>query len=209
MSLYGIRTGTTKFSKITNAADYEFSPAKGNYVDIKINPGEFTAIQIRIFNKVGAAYPALPFINEVKFYPASLSYNKVVTGTPHEDVYVINNLTDGFTNTYYEAKKGMLPAELVLNLENEYQVKYINLYLPPMMLWEARTQVISFLISTDGLNYTEIIHEKSCLFDPATGNVVEIVLDTPATAKYIKFIMVSNTASGGVSAQLSEISVFE
>ena len=211
IAIYGIKASSTtdRYLKVTNSDNYEFSPANGNFVDIKINPDQFKALQVRIYNKQGMAYPEEAFIHRVQFFPASLSFGKAVTGTEHEDVYNINNLTDGIPTTYYEGKKGVFPAEIIINLGDSYQIKYINLHLPPLMQWESRTQVISFYTSTDGVNYSLIIANKSCLFDPLTGNVVEIILDQPVACQYLKLIVSSNTASGGEGAQLSEISVYE
>lgn len=211
IAVYGIRSSSTSgnFLKLTNSDNYNFTPSSGNFVDIKINPVELTAIQIRIYNKKSLASPTEAFLNQIEFYPASLSFGKAVSGTPHEDVYVINNLVDGIPTTYYEAKKGTLPAVITIDFGAAYNIKYINLFLPPLMQWEARTQIIDFLVSTDGVNFTEIIHQMSCRFDPLTGNVVEIILDNPVNCRYLRLNVVSNTSSGGESAQLSEISVYE
>ena len=211
IAVYGIRSSSTSgnFLKLTNSDNYNFTPSSGNFVDIKINPVELTAIQIRIYNKKSLASPTEAFLNQIEFYPASLSFGKAVSGTPHEDVYVINNLVDGIPTTYYEAKKGTLPAVITIDFGAAYNIKYINLFLPPLMQWEARTQIIDFLVSTDGVNFTEIIHQMSCRFDPLTGNVVEIILDNLVNCRYLRLNVVSNTSSGGESAQLSEISVYE
>ena len=214
IALYGIKgsSSTGAYSKITSQDVYEFSPATGNYVDIVINPGEFKAIQIRIYHKEGTAYPEKAFINEVEFYPASLTLNKVITGTTHEDVYRIENLIDGNRETYYESSKAQgftTPPVITIDLLADYDVKYINLYLVPKLTWEARTEVITISVSTDGVNYTDLFVKKECLFDPAIGSVVEIILDQAVTARYIKFTVYSNTAPGNEGAQLSEITVYE
>ena len=214
IALYGIKASSSSgaYSKITSQDVYEFSPATGNYVDIVINPGEFKAIQIRIYQKVGTSYPETSFLNDVEFYPASLTLNKVITGTTHEDVYRVENLIDGNRNTYYESSKAQgftTPPVINIDLLANYDVKYINLYLVPHLTWEPRSEVITISISTDGINYTDIIVEKDCLFDPAVGSVVEIILDQAVSARYIRFTVYSNTAPGNEGAQLSEITVYE
>ena len=214
IALYGIKASSSSgaYSKITSQDVYEFSPATGNYVDIVINPGEFKAIQIRIYQKVGTSYPETSFLTDVEFYPASLTLNKVITGTTHEDVYRVENLIDGNRNTYYESSKAQgftTPPVINIDLLANYDVKYINLYLVPHLTWEPRSEVITISISTDGINYTDIIVEKDCLFDPAVGSVVEIILDQAVSARYIRFTVYSNTAPGNEGAQLSEITVYE
>lgn len=211
IALYGIRSTSTSgnYLKLTNSDNYHFTPSSGNYVDIKINPVELNAIQIRIYNKKSLASPTEAYLHKIEFYPASLSFGKAVTGTAHEDVYVINNVVDGIPTTYYEAKKGTLPATITIDFGDLYNIKYITLFLPPLMQWEARTQVIDFLVSSDGQNFTEIISKMNCRFDPLTGNVVEIVLNNPVNCRYLRLNVVSNTSAGGESAQLAEISVYE
>lgn len=209
IAIYGIKSTGTKYSKVLGGNNYEFSPASGNYVDVKITPNTFTALQIRIYYREGLSYPSQAYLNEIKFYPASLSFGKTVIGTEHEDVYKITNIVDGLLDTYYEGKKGALPANITINFDAIYNIKYIILNLPPLMQWSARTQKITFMTSIDGENWTELFVDKDCLFDPKTGNMVEIVLDEKVTCQYLKLIIKTNTASGGYSAQLSEISVYE
>ena len=208
IAVYGIRSSSTSgnFLKLTNSDNYNFTPSSGNFVDIKINPVELTAIQIRIYNKKSLASPTEAFLNQIEFYPASLSFDKAVSGTPHEDVYVINNLVDGIPTTYYEAKKGTLPAVITIDFGAAYNIKYINLFPAAADAMGSADADYRFLVSTDGVNFTEIIHQMSCRFDPLTGNVVEIILDNPVNCRYLRLNVVSNTSSGGESAQLSEIS---
>lgn len=214
IAVYAVKESSTTgaFAKISNQDNYEFTPATGNFVDIVINPGSFTKIQIRIYHKTGGSYPESAFLNEIEFYPASLTFNKTIYGTKHEDVYIINNLIDGSRNTYYESSKALgftTPPEITIDLQNNYDIKYINMYLVPLLTWEARTEEITISVSLDGNNYTDIIVKKACLFDPTTGSVIEIILDEPVEARYIKFTVYSNTAPGSEGAQLSEIAVYE
>lgn len=218
ISVYGIKESSTTgaYTKISSQSMYEFTPATGNYEDIVINPGKYKGIQIRIYNYQGTAYPVKPFLNEIEFYPASLTFGKVIEGTAHEDVYKINNLIDGNQLTYYESKKEertsstfITPVEIKIDLEANYDIKYINLYLVPLLNWEARTEEITISVSLDGVTYKDLYVKEKCLFDPATGSVVEFILDNPEKCRFIKFTVYSNTASGGEGAQLSEITVYE
>lgn len=214
IAIYAIKStsSTGLYSKITNQDDYEFTPATGNFVDIILNPGEFLSIQIRIYHQTGTSFPEVAFLNEVEFYPASLTFNKTITGTPHEDVYAIGNLIDGVRTTYYESSKQQgftTPPEITIDLQENYDIKYINLYLVPLLTWEPRTEVITISTSLDGTNYTDLFVKKACLFDPSVGSLVEIILDVPVNARYIRLTVYSNTAPGSEGAQLSEITVYE
>jgi len=211
IAVYGIKSTSTSnvYTKILNSKDYEFSPASGNYADIKINPGEYKAIQLRIYHKEGVAYPQTPFASAVELYPASLTFNQAATASAHEDIYDASNITDGNPLTYYESLKGQWPANIIINMAGVYDINYIDLYLPPLMQWTERSQTITIYVSTDGINYQEIVPEATYSFDPKTGNVVEIILDSSKTAQYVKFVFTANSALGGEGAQISEISIFE
>jgi F5/8 type C domain/Glycosyl hydrolases family 28 len=212
IAVFGVRSSSTSgvFTKILNADDYVFSPATGNAVEIKINPGEYSALQLRFYNRSGVAYPKQAFVSEVELYPASLTFNKaVIDATEHEDVYVVGNVTDGNPMTYFESKKGVFPAIIAIDMADIYDIKYINLYLPPLMQWETRTQNFAVLVSNDGINYTEVVADQGYTFNPRTGNIVEIELPEAVEAQYVKFVFSANNAPGGVGAQISEISIFE
>lgn len=211
IGVFGVRATSTKdvFTRILNSKDYEFTPAAGNFVDIKINPGEYKGIQLRFYNREGTAYPKRAFAHGVDIYPASLTFNQAVSASPHEDIYVANHITDGNPLTYYEAKKDHWPAEVVVDMGESWTVRYVNVALPPLMQWEPRTQTFSIEASLGGEEYEEIVPQGDYLFDPAKGNVVEIPLGEGVEARFLKFVFTRNTAPGGFGAQVSEISAFE
>lgn len=211
IAVYGINSTSTNnvFTKVLNSKDYEFSPASGNCAEIKITPGEFKAIQLRFYYKEGLTYPEKAFASKVELYPASLTFGKAVTATEHEDVYVSSNITDGNPLTYYESKKGVFPAQIIIDMADVYDIKYISLYLPPLMQWIERQQTITIYASVNGENYEEIVAETDYTFNPITGNVVEIKLNEAYSARYVKFVFTNNTSPGGEGAQVSEISIFE
>jgi len=207
IAVYGIRsTSTTNtYVKLLSTNSYQFSPASGNVVDIKIRSGEFKAIQLRFYSSDLPQVADYAFLSEVEFYPASLSFSKPVYSTTHEDVYQNSYAVDGNPLTYYEAQKGVFPAEITVDLMLAYDVKYISLYLPPK--WEDRTQEIEVLISTDGSNFTTIVARTEYDFLTSESNVIDIILENSVTAQYVKFVIYSN--STGYGAQISEISIFE
>ena len=208
IGLFGIRASSQRnvYTKILNGEDYEFTPATGNYIDMVMNPGEYKAIQLRFYYKEGSSYSARPFATEIEIYPASLTFNKPVEATPHEDVYEAKNIVDGNFYTYYESKKGVWPAEVMIDLKEEATIQVINLHLPPLLQWDKREQSISIHSSLDGVNFQEIVEETKYEFDPKRNNIVTIKLNEPVTCRYVKFMFTSNTSEYG--AQISEITIY-
>jgi hypothetical protein len=207
IAVYGIRSTSTTdtYVKLLSTNNYQFTPASGNVVDIKIRSGEFKAIQLRFYSSDLPQVPNYAFLSEVEFYPASLSFSKPITSTAHEDVYQNSYSVDGNPLTYYEASKGVFPAEITVDLMAAYNIKYITLYLPPK--WEDRTQEIEILVSLDGINYQTIVAKTAYQFLTSESNVVDIILAEATAAQYVKFKIYSN--STGYGAQISEISIFE
>lgn len=208
IGLFGIRASSQRnvYTKILNGEDYEFTPATGNYIDMVMNPGEYKAIQLRFYYKEGSSYSARPFATEIEIYPASLTFNKPVEATPHEDVYEAKNIVDGNFYTYYESKKGVWPAEVMIDLKEEATIQVINLHLPPLLQWDKREQSISIHSSLDGVTFQEIVEETKYEFDPKRNNIVTIKLNEPVTCRYVKFMFTSNTSEYG--AQISEITIY-
>ena len=208
IGLFGIRASSQRdvYTKILNGEDYEFTPATGNYIDMVMNPGEYKAIQLRFYYKEGSSYSARPFATEIEIYPASLTFNKPIEATPHEDVYEAKNIVDGNFYTYYESKKGVWPAEVMIDLKEEATIQVINLHLPPLLQWDKREQSISIHSSLDGVNFQKIVEETKYEFDPKRNNIVTIKLNEPVTCRYVKFMFTSNTS--GYGAQISEITIY-
>jgi hypothetical protein len=95
----------------------------------------------------------------------------VVSGV-HNDVYVIKNVNDGKTDTYWESKG--FPAEVTFDLEGSRSVCAAAVCLNPSAIWEPRIQEIAVLVSEDGENYTEVSAPAKYSFDAATGNRIRI-----------------------------------
>ena len=138
----------------------------------------------------------------------NLAQGKPVSAGAHTDVYVIANVNDGSTNTYWESKG--FPAEVTLELQGEFAVSTVAVCLNPSSIWEPRTQEIAVQVSLDGETYTEVSAPAQYQFDAETGNRIRIDFD-PAQAAFVKVIFTSNSAypyhAGG--AQTAEICVFE
>ncbi len=207
ISVYGVKSTSTTgaFTKILSTNDYEFSPATGNVVDMKIRSGEFKAIQLRFYYMDLPQTAKSAFLSEIEFYPASLSFGKSVEGTDHEDVYQKIYVTDGNPLTYYESISGTWPAYLTIDLLASYDVKYISIYLPSQ--WEDRTQEIEVLYSNDNVNFTTVVARTAYVFRTSESNVVEMILDSSINARFVKFVFYNN--SSGYGGQVSEINIFE
>lgn len=196
----------TKFTRSLAAKTYTATPANGNYFDIILNSSlTCSSLQLRFFRVDGMTGQPRLKINEVAFYPCSLSTNKsILDSTAHYDVYDSLKLVDGNETTYWEA--ATQDAYFTVDLGRAYDVKCIVMYLPPLMTWPVKQEKIAILISEDNINWTTLAEETEYTFDPSKGNSNEISLDTPVRARYVKLVFSYN--SSGYGAQLSELYVY-
>ncbi len=209
IAVFAKKTADGKWVRINSIQDVSLNPQDSNYADLKnkIDKNGYFGIQLRIFKREGIKYPDKITIGEIEFYPPSMTTNKTFTEVAeHEDVYDIDKMLDGNTLTYFEAKKGVFPATFAVDMGEVVDAKYINIHLPPLLLWESRTQEIEILGSLDGKTYEVVVAKATYTFDPVTGNVAALVLETPVQMRYIKFIFTSNSTEYG--AQISELYVY-
>lgn len=136
----------------------------------------------------------------------NLALGKPVSSGAHTDVYVIKNVNDGKTDTYWESKG--FPAEVIFDLQGTFTVSTVAVCLNPSSVWEPRIQEIAVLVSLDGETFTQAAAPEKFQFDAATGNRVRIDFDA-AQAAFVKVIFTLNTSSRTGGAQAAEICVFE
>lgn len=136
----------------------------------------------------------------------NLAEGKSISSGEHTDVYVISNVNDGKTDTYWESKG--FPAEMTIDLDGSYSISTVAVLLNPSAVWEARTQEIAVLVSTDGKNFTEIVSATKYDFDPNTGNRIRIDFDS-VNASFVKLVFTMNSSSRTGGAQAAEIAVYE
>lgn len=136
----------------------------------------------------------------------NLAEGKAISSGEHTDVYVNTNVNDGKTDTYWESKG--FPAEMTIDLSGSYSISTVAVMLNPSAVWEARTQEIAVLVSTDGTNFTEVAAAAKYDFDPATGNRIRIDFDS-VDASFVKVIFTMNSSSRTGGAQAAEIAVYE
>lgn len=209
VSIFAKATADADWKRIQTQTDVALSPQSSNYNDvlIRLSADGYYGLQLRFFKKDDLTHPLTINIGEIEFYPPSLTTNKsFVEIAEHEDVYDITNMIDGNTLTYFESKKGVFPATFAIDLGQAENVKYINIHLPPLLLWENRTQEIEIWGSLDGVTYTTVVVKAEYLFDSTEGNMVAIVLDNSVSMRYIKLVFTSN--STGYGAQISELYVY-
>lgn len=215
ISVFAIKANGEKYVRVLNTNKYTLSPANGNVIDINISTQEYRAIQLRLFNQPGMTSPSSYKIAEIELYAPSLSFGKaIVDSTEHNDVYPVNNIVDGQVDgtSYYESKT--LPAHIVIDLEDVYDLQVMLLSLNPSLMWDARIQNIEVLVSSDNraydnnISFTTVFEAQDYLFDPQTGNRVMLNFAEGTQARYIKLIINSNSAAGGYGAQLAEVSVY-
>lgn len=123
----------------------------------------------------------------------------------HTDVYVIANINDGKTDTYWESKG--FPAEVTFDLEGTFDISTVAVCLNTSAIWEPRQQEIAVLVSVDGETFTEVAAPQLYQFDAATGNRIRIDFSA-VQAAFVKVIISKNTAQRTGGAQAAEICVY-
>lgn len=209
VSIFAKANENADWKRIQAQSDIALSPINSNYSDVLIRQSAdgYYGLQLRFFRNDTLTHPSEIVVGEIEFYPPSLTTNKsFVKVAEHEDVYDIANMIDGNPLTYFESKKGVFPAEFAIDMGATQKVKYINIHLPPLLLWENRTQEIEILGSADNVTYTTVVPRAEYLFDAEAGNMVALVLDNAVEMRYIKLIFTSN--STGYGAQISELYVY-
>ena len=137
---------------------------------------------------------------------ANLAAGKKIISGEHTDVYAPENVNDGKTDTYWESKG--FPAEMTIDLGESSKISTVAVRLNPSAVWEARTQEIQVLISTDGETFKEISPATRYNFDPATGNRIRIDFEK-TDARFVRVVFTLNSSSRTGGAQAAEIEVYE
>lgn len=135
----------------------------------------------------------------------NLAQGQPVESGEHTDVYVVANVNDGQTDTYWESKG--FPAELTVDLGEAHAVTTVAVCLNPSSVWEARKQEFAVLVSADGEDFAEVAPKTIYDFDPATGNRVRVDLE-PVQARYVRLVFTLNSASRTGGAQAAEVCVY-
>lgn len=132
---------------------------------------------------------------------ALVSENKPVTAISEEAANTASMVNDGNVATRWSTAKYELPAYIVIDLEDTYQLDHIDgfMYCNPALETTASYE-ISF--STDGVNYSSAVSGTS---DPKTGYFTNINLHQKA-ARYVKLTV--NAVSPAAWASVAELRVY-
>jgi polygalacturonase len=204
-----VNAGTTKNIKLTytNKSPITKVTAKPAAPQDKtfIADTKFTVItppvQAKPFVPTWAAPAVVPDTN----FGVNLAKNKDITCNAYVDVYVAKNANDGDDKTYWEGASNKYPNQLTVDLTKEETIKHIVLKVNPANLWGARTETFTVLGSSDGTNFTSIAPAADYQFDPATGNLVVINLDSIKT-RFIRLEFTGNT--GANAGQVAEFEIY-
>lgn len=137
----------------------------------------------------------------------NIALGKKVKASGFHDVYTPRKVVDGIAvgTSYWEGKADEYPNILTIDLGESYAIHAIRVCLSPMAIWGKRTQTFSVHISEDGENFTELYAEKEYVFDPDSGNEVQLLFDS-IKAQFVRLEITSNTgASGG---QIAEFEIY-
>jgi hypothetical protein len=133
----------------------------------------------------------------------NLAAVKPTSESSHVDVYQSSNVTDGNQNTYWESANNAFPQWVQVDLGAAQSASRVVLQLPAA--WEARTETLTVLGSTDGTTFSTIVASASHTFAPGTNNTVTITF--PATTqRYVRLTITANT--GWPAGQVSEFQVW-
>lgn len=135
----------------------------------------------------------------------NLALGKPAASGAHTDVYVISNVNDGKTDTYWESKG--FPAEITFDLEGEQSISTVVVMLNPSSIWESRIQELEVLVSPNGESFTAAAEKNKYTFDPATGNRIRIDFEK-TEASFVRVVFTMNSASRTGGAQAAEICIY-
>ncbi|MFF1720282.1 discoidin domain-containing protein [Streptomyces sviceus] len=135
----------------------------------------------------------------------NLAKGRPATATGSQDVYTPGKAVDGDANSYWESANNAFPQSWTVDLGSAEPVRRLVLKLPPQSAWQARTQTVTVLGSTDGSTYTTVVGAQGYRFDPATGNTATVSL--PGTSlRYLRLSVSANT--GWPAGQFSEVEAY-
>ena len=115
------------------------------------------------------------------------------------------NITDGNASSYWEGPKNTFPATVTVDLGRPSNVGRVVLRLPPLDVWNTRSQTLSISGSADRHSFRTLKVSGRLTFDPSAGNAVTVRFP----AQSVRYLRVSVTANTGWPAgQLSELQAF-
>ncbi|MER7004338.1 choice-of-anchor D domain-containing protein [Dactylosporangium sp. NPDC000555] len=135
----------------------------------------------------------------------NLAAGKAATAQSTQGGFPAGNVTDADPNSYWESANNAFPQWIQVDLGASASVGKVTLRLPPQASWTTRRQTLSVLSSVDGNAWTTTVGATDYVFDPATGNIVNIAFPS-VTARYVRLSITANT--GWPAGQLSSFEVY-
>ncbi|MGA5192740.1 CARDB domain-containing protein [Streptomyces exfoliatus] len=132
----------------------------------------------------------------------NLALGRTATAAGAHGAHPAGNVTDGSQQSYWEGPAGSFPQWVQIDLGAGARVDSVVLKLPTT--WEARSQTVAVLASTDGSTFTTLAPPRSRAFDPSASNTVTVGI-TSTTTRYVRVQVTANT--GWNAAQLSEVEI--
>ncbi|MET7736086.1 discoidin domain-containing protein [Streptomyces sp. NPDC005402] len=136
----------------------------------------------------------------------NLAKGRPATATGSQDVYTPGRAVDGDANSYWESANNSFPQSWTVDLGSAEPVRRLVLKLPPQSAWQARTQTVTVLGSTDGSTYSTVVGAQGYRFDPATGNTATVSLPDGTGLRYLRLSVSGNT--GWPAGQFSEVEAY-
>lgn len=136
----------------------------------------------------------------------NLAKGRPATATGSQDVYTPGKAVDGDANSYWESANNAFPQSWTVDLGVAEPVRRLVLKLPPQSAWQARTQTVTVLGSTDGSTYSTVVGAQGYRFDPATGNTATVALPGSTSLRYLRLSVSANT--GWPAGQFSEVEAY-
>jgi hypothetical protein len=134
----------------------------------------------------------------------NVALGRPVTESGHTDVYPGPNVTDGDAKSYWEGPADTFPATVTVDLGRPTGVGRVVLRLPPLDVWETRSQSLTVAGSADNREF-RTLESARLTFDPDRGNTATVRF----TAQQIRYLRISISANTGWPAgQLSEVLAF-
>ncbi|MFC8096708.1 CARDB domain-containing protein [Streptomyces sp. NPDC057301] len=133
----------------------------------------------------------------------NLALGKTATASGSHSGYPAGNVTDGSQQTYWESPSNAFPQWVQVDLGGSAAIDQVVLKLPTS--WEARTQTLRVLGSSDGSSFSTLSGSAGRQFDPSRSSSVTVDFDS-TDVRYVRVQVTANT--GWPAAQVSELEIY-
>ncbi|MBS2548023.1 choice-of-anchor D domain-containing protein [Catenulispora sp. NL8] len=136
----------------------------------------------------------------------NLALKQPITASSVQQTYAATNANDGNTGSYWESRDGTWPSTLTVDLGSTQPLADTVIDLPPLTVWQTRTQTLAVLGSNDDSTWTAITASATYTWNPSTGNTVTINFPAGTAYRYVQLSFTANSVQNG--AQVSEWQIF-